>query len=60
MFLSKIMTSYLKDLNALLDDLMELKPTLFGGVPRVFERVHEGMETSHPCQPKLYKIINFG
>lgn len=25
---------------------MELKPTLFAGVPRVFERVHEGMEAS--------------
>lgn len=22
---------------------MELKPTLFAGVPRVFERVHEGL-----------------
>ncbi|GMN52267.1 hypothetical protein TIFTF001_021413 [Ficus carica] len=27
------------DLNALADDLMELKPTLFAGVPRVFERI---------------------
>ena len=32
----------LKDLNALRDDLMELKPTLFAGVPRVFEKVYEG------------------
>ncbi|OAY70857.1 Long chain acyl-CoA synthetase 1, partial [Ananas comosus] len=32
-----------KDINALRDDLMELKPTLFAGVPRVFERVHEGI-----------------
>ena len=40
------MISYLKDLNALVEDLMELKPTLFAGVPRVFERVHDGMETN--------------
>ncbi|KHN14145.1 Long chain acyl-CoA synthetase 1 [Glycine soja] len=33
---------YHGDLNALRDDLMELKPTLFAGVPRVFEKVHEG------------------
>ncbi|KAI4301538.1 hypothetical protein L6164_034806 [Bauhinia variegata] len=35
---------YHGDLNALRDDLMELKPTLFAGVPRVFERVHEGIK----------------
>lgn len=34
----------LKDLNALKDDLMELKPTFLAGVPRVFERIREGME----------------
>jgi hypothetical protein len=47
MLLSKIMGSYLKNLNALRDDMMELKPTLLVGVPRVFERVHEGMGASH-------------
>lgn len=47
MLLSKIMGSYLKNLNALRDDMMELKPTLLAGVPRVFERVHEGMGASH-------------
>lgn len=31
-----------QDLNALRDDLMELKPTFFAGVPRVFDRIHEG------------------
>ncbi|PNX99167.1 long chain acyl-CoA synthetase 1-like protein, partial [Trifolium pratense] len=33
---------YHGDLTALRDDLMELKPTLFAGVPRVFEKVYEG------------------
>ncbi|KAH9730871.1 Long chain acyl-CoA synthetase 1 [Citrus sinensis] len=36
---------YHGDLNALRDDLMELKPTLLAGVPRVFEKIHEGRET---------------
>ncbi|XP_061337673.1 long chain acyl-CoA synthetase 1-like isoform X2 [Gastrolobium bilobum] len=35
---------YHGDLNALRDDLMELKPTLFAGVPRVFEKVYEGIK----------------
>ncbi|KAJ0054710.1 hypothetical protein Pint_00826 [Pistacia integerrima] len=35
---------YHGDLNALRDDLMELKPTLLAGVPRVFEKIHEGRE----------------
>ncbi|XP_074582406.1 long chain acyl-CoA synthetase 1-like [Curcuma longa] len=34
---------YQGDIHALRDDLMELKPTLFAGVPRVFERVYEGV-----------------
>ncbi|XP_062230632.1 long chain acyl-CoA synthetase 1-like [Phragmites australis] len=34
---------YHGDLNALRDDLMELKPTLLVGVPRVYERIHEGI-----------------
>lgn len=37
-----LMFSFLQDLNALRDDLMELKPTLLAGVPRVFERIYEG------------------
>ena len=41
----------MKDLNALLEDLGELKPTLFAGVPRVFEKVYEGKVT---LQYKIY------
>ncbi|EMS58749.1 Long chain acyl-CoA synthetase 1 [Triticum urartu] len=33
---------YHGDLNALRDDLMELKPTLLVGVPRVYEKIYEG------------------
>ena len=32
----------MKDVNALKDDMMELKPTFLAGVPRVLERIHEG------------------
>ncbi|KAL9168279.1 hypothetical protein ABFS82_04G005200 [Erythranthe guttata] len=34
---------YHGDINELKDDLMELKPTFLAGVPRVFERIHEGV-----------------
>ncbi|KAI3449370.1 hypothetical protein Pfo_006035 [Paulownia fortunei] len=34
---------YHGDINEIRDDLMELKPTFLAGVPRVFERVHEGV-----------------
>lgn len=37
-----------QDLNELRDDLMELKPTFFAGVPRVFDRIHEG---TWKCSP---------
>ncbi|XP_030549450.1 long chain acyl-CoA synthetase 1-like isoform X2 [Rhodamnia argentea] len=37
---------YHGDLNALRDDLMELKPTFFAGVPRVFERIHESIKVA--------------
>ncbi|KAH1195705.1 Long chain acyl-CoA synthetase 1 [Glycine max] len=47
---------YHGDLNALRDDLMELKPTLFAGVPRVFEKVHEGKFTH---QQKIYILFEF-
>ncbi|XP_057439186.1 long chain acyl-CoA synthetase 1-like [Lotus japonicus] len=35
---------YHGDTTALGDDLMELKPTLFAGVPRVFEKIYEGIK----------------
>ncbi|CAH8320657.1 unnamed protein product [Eruca vesicaria subsp. sativa] len=35
---------YHGDLNVLRDDIQELKPTYIAGVPRVFERIHEGIQ----------------
>jgi long-chain acyl-CoA synthetase len=43
-----------QDLNALRDDLMELKPTLLVGVPRVYERIHEGGEIRY-----LYRLSSY-
>ncbi|CAN6467994.1 unnamed protein product [Victoria cruziana] len=41
------------------DDLMELKPTLFAGVPRVFERVHAGtMKAINEVSPIKKMIFN--
>ncbi|XP_062144220.1 long chain acyl-CoA synthetase 1-like isoform X4 [Alnus glutinosa] len=37
---------YHGDLNALRDDMIELKPTVLAGVPRVFEKVHEGIKNA--------------
>jgi long-subunit acyl-CoA synthetase (AMP-forming) len=49
----------MKDLTALRDDLMELKPTLFAGVPRVFEKVYEGRFTNpHKIYLFYYNLVN--
>ncbi|KAH6823911.1 AMP-dependent synthetase and ligase family protein [Perilla frutescens var. hirtella] len=34
---------YHGEINEIRDDLVELKPTFLAGVPRVFERIHEGV-----------------
>lgn len=34
---------YLQDVRYLIEDLQELKPTMFCGVPRVYERLYTGM-----------------
>ncbi|PSS06077.1 Long chain acyl-CoA synthetase [Actinidia chinensis var. chinensis] len=52
---------YHGDINALRDDLMELKPTFLAGVPRVFERIHEGVikaiEELNPRRRKIFSIL---
>lgn len=32
----------MKNVKEISDDLLELRPTFFAGVPRVFDRVYEG------------------
>ncbi|XP_010267912.1 PREDICTED: long chain acyl-CoA synthetase 1-like [Nelumbo nucifera] len=52
---------YHGDINALKEDMMELKPTFFAGVPRVFERVREGamkkIEELSPIKRKIFDIL---
>lgn len=52
---------YHGDLNAIRDDLMELRPTLFAGVPRVFEKVHEGIKKAvqelNPLRRKAFDLL---
>ncbi|KAK9904572.1 hypothetical protein M0R45_000594 [Rubus argutus] len=52
---------YHGDLNALGDDMMELKPTLLAGVPRVFEKIHEGIKKGvqqvNPRRQKIFDIL---
>ena len=52
---------YHGDLNELRDDLMELKPTLLAGVPRVFERIQESikkaLEELNPFRRKIFDLL---
>uniref|UniRef100_A0A0D9WCE3 Long-chain-fatty-acid--CoA ligase n=1 Tax=Leersia perrieri TaxID=77586 RepID=A0A0D9WCE3_9ORYZ len=48
---------YHGDLNALRDDLMELKPTLLVGVPRVYEKIYEGILKALSELRPLRKLI---
>ncbi|KAJ9542994.1 hypothetical protein OSB04_022701 [Centaurea solstitialis] len=49
------------DINALRDDMVELKPTFLAGVPRVLERIHEGvlkgLEEVNPRRRKIFNIL---
>ncbi|XP_047311914.1 long chain acyl-CoA synthetase 1-like [Impatiens glandulifera] len=49
------------DINELKDDLMELKPTFLAGVPRVFERIHQGVlkgvEELNPRRRKIFELL---
>ncbi|CAI9104872.1 OLC1v1003657C2 [Oldenlandia corymbosa var. corymbosa] len=52
---------YHGDINEIRDDLVELKPTFLAGVPRVFERIHEGvlkaLEELNPVRRKFFDIL---
>ncbi|XP_076885236.1 long chain acyl-CoA synthetase 1-like [Bidens hawaiensis] len=49
------------DINAIRDDIMELKPTFLAGVPRVLERIYEGvlkgLEELNPRRRKIFDIL---
>ncbi|CAN8314421.1 unnamed protein product [Cochlearia groenlandica] len=50
---------YHGDLNVLRDDIQELRPTYIAGVPRVFERIHEGIQKAiQELNPRRRFIFN--
>ncbi|XP_073066241.1 long chain acyl-CoA synthetase 1-like isoform X1 [Primulina eburnea] len=51
---------YHGEINEIRDDLAELKPTFLAGVPRVFERVHEGvLKAVEELNPRRRKIFSW-
>ncbi|KAJ7296532.1 hypothetical protein O6H91_Y117700 [Diphasiastrum complanatum] len=49
------------DVKLLVDDVGELRPTLFAGVPRVFERIYSGIQSKTTQAGGLRKLIfDFG
>ncbi|KAJ4829248.1 Long-chain-fatty-acid--CoA ligase 2 (Long-chain acyl-CoA synthetase 2) (Fatty acid activator 2) [Turnera subulata] len=52
---------YHGNLDALRDDLMELKPTFLAGVPRVFEKIHESikkaLEELNPFRRRVFDAL---
>ncbi|KAK4793938.1 hypothetical protein SAY86_011932 [Trapa natans] len=52
---------YHGDLNELKDDIMELKPTFLAGVPRVFDKIHEGIKNAldelNPFRRKVFDML---
>lgn len=48
-----------KNINEIQEDMMELKPTFLAGVPRVYEKVHEGMIIlAFSCVIQMLQINN--
>ncbi|KAJ9171699.1 hypothetical protein P3X46_015023 [Hevea brasiliensis] len=52
---------YHGDFNAVRDDLMELKPTFLAGVPRVLEKIHEGIKKAlgelNPVRRRIFDAL---
>ncbi|PRQ23570.1 putative long-chain-fatty-acid--CoA ligase [Rosa chinensis] len=48
---------YLQDVRFLLDDLQELKPTMFCGVPRVYDRIYTGIASKVSSDGVLRKTL---
>ncbi len=40
-----ITAAYVKDINKILDDIVEIKPTFFGSVPRIFEKAYAKIQS---------------
>lgn len=49
--------STLQDIRYLIDDLLELKPTMFSGVPRVYDRIYTGIMEKISAGGTIRKIL---
>ena len=50
------------DVKGLVDDIAALKPTIFIGVPRVYDRIYAGVmdqvkKTGRPCLPQAFEDL---
>ncbi len=54
-----ITAAYVKDINHILDDIKEIRPTFFGSVPRIFEKayakVQSEVENASPLKRALFQ-----
>jgi long-chain acyl-CoA synthetase len=54
-----ITAAYVKDINRILDDIKEIRPTFFGSVPRIFEKayakVQSEVENASPVKRALFQ-----
>ena len=53
-----LQTAYATNYDTVLDELQEIRPTIFGGVPRIFEkiygRIHERVARASPRRQRLF------
>jgi len=55
-----IMAVYVKDINHILDDMQEIRPTFFGSVPRIFEKAYARIQTqAAAASPVKQKLFNW-
>ena len=54
-----VTAAYVNDINRILEDILEIKPTFFGSVPRIFEKAYERVQSevaaASPLKQKLFR-----
>lgn len=54
-----VAAAYVDDITRILDDIVEIKPTFFGSVPRIFEkayaRIQSEVDNSSPVKQKIFR-----
>ncbi|MBA4368646.1 MAG: long-chain fatty acid--CoA ligase [Desulfobacterium sp.] len=52
-----ITAAYVKDINHILDDIKEIRPTFFGSVPRIFEKAYAKVQSEVENAPPLKRTL---